>query len=361
MDDGARQAQFPITGQWAYLDHATFGPFPAVGVEAMAAVGRALSQDVLGRAISTAPLLRSVRERAARLLGCRAEQVALLRSTGEGVGLVAAGLDWRAGDEVIGYERDFPGALAPWRHLADDGVVLRLVAARADYTFSCDDVERLVTPRTRAVCLSLVQFGSGFRAPMADIARLCQQRGLWLVVDAAQAVGSLQVDAAALGADIVAAHAYKFLLAGFGLAVCYCSPRAISELRIPQVGWRSAPGAARFEPSIPSLTNLAALDASLELLLRIGPAEIEARIGSLTSLIADGLQARGWQVVSPRGAGQTSALVSAVHPSLDLETVRRGLLAAHVVCAVREGLLRISPHVYNTPQDVERLLATLPS
>jgi selenocysteine lyase/cysteine desulfurase len=361
LDEAARSVHFPVTRAWTYLDHATFGPFPAAGVAAMAEVGRALSEDVLGRTISTAPLLQSVRERAARLLSCSSEHMALLRSTGEGVGLVAAGLDWRAGDEVIGYERDFPGALAPWRHLADRGVVLRLVPARADHTFSCDDVRRLLSPRTRVVCLSLVQFGSGFRAPIHEIAELCHQRGLWLVVDAAQAVGSVQVDVAALGADIVAAHAYKFLLAGFGLAVCYCSSRAINELRVPQVGWRSAPGAARFEPTIPSLTNLAALDAALGLLLECGMAAVEARIAALTEMIADGLSARGWRVISPRGAGQTSALVSAVHPSLDLEGVRHTLFEHHAVCTVREGFLRISPHVYNTPADVDRLLASLPS
>ena len=360
MDEATRRADFPITREWAYLDHATFGPFPTAAVAAMADVGRALSEDVLGRSVGASALLESVRERAAGLLHCSSAHLALLRSTGEGVSLVAAGLDWQPGDEVIGYERDFPGTLAPWRHLADRGVVVRLVPARADHTFTCADVQRLLGPRTRVVCLSLVQFASGFRAPIEEIADLCRRHDVWLVVDAAQAVGSLRVDAAGLGADIVAAHAYKFLLAGFGLAVCYCSPRAVETLRIPQVGERSAPGAARFEPSIPSLTNLAALGAALDVLLRIGPPTIEARIAALTEMIASGLQARGWQVVSPRGAGQTSALVSAVHPDFDMELVRHTLLEHHVACAVRDGFLRLAPHVYTTPADVEHLLAHLP-
>ena len=180
MDDdddreATRQADFPITRQWAYLDHATFGPFPAAAVAAMAAVGQALSEDVLGRTVGASALLESVRERAARLVHCATEHLALLRSTGEGLSLVAAGLDWRAGDEVIGYERDFPGTLAAWRHLADRGVVLRLVPARADHTFACADVERPLTPRTRLVCLSLVQYGSGFRAPIEEIVGFAEQ------------------------------------------------------------------------------------------------------------------------------------------------------------------------------------------
>jgi cysteine desulfurase/selenocysteine lyase len=360
MDDSTRHAQFPITREWAYLDHATFGPLPASVVEAMDRVAHALSEDVLGRGVSTGSLFDSVRQKSARLLSCPAEQIALLRNTGEGVNLVASGLDWQPGDEVISYEREFPGVLEPWRRLDYRGVVLRQVAARSDFAISCSDIERLVTPRTRVVALSLVQWGSGFRAPMEEIAELCRRRGLWLVVDAAQAAGSLPIDASALGADVIAAHTYKFLLSGFGLAVCVCSPRAIAELRGPHLGWRSVAGAAGLEPSIPSLSNLAALDAALDVLLQIGSAEIESRIADLTEMIATGMQTRGWRVISPRGQGQTSALVSAVHPHLDLEVVRQHLLDHQVVCAVRQDALRISPHVYNTPDDVEQLLAHLP-
>jgi len=305
-------------------------------------------------------LLESVRQKAGRLLNCPAEHIALLRNTGEGVNLVASGLDWQPGDEVISYEREFPGVIEPWRQLAHRGVVLREVPARPDFAFACSDVERLISPRTRVVSLSLVQWGSGFRAPMEEIAELCRNYGLWLVVDAAQAMGSLRVDASALGADIIAAHTYKFLLSGFGLAVCVCSPRAIAELRGPHLGRGSAAGAAAgLEPSIPSVSNLAALDAALDVLFEIGPAQVETRIAVLTEQIATGLHARGWRVISPRGPGQTSALVSATHPQLDVESVRQKLFEHHVACAVRQGALRISPHVYNTSDDVEQLLRSL--
>src|SRR3954452_12373783 len=170
MDESMRHAEFPITRDWAYLDHATFGPLPTSVVAAMDRVAHALSEDVLGRGVSTADLIDSVRQKSARLLNCPVEQIALLRNTGEGGNLVASGLDWQPGDEVISYEREFPGVIEPWRRLAHRGVVLREVAARPDYAFSCADIERLLTPRTRVVALSLVQWGSGFRAPMEEIA-----------------------------------------------------------------------------------------------------------------------------------------------------------------------------------------------
>src|SRR5207249_2785353 len=144
---------------------------------------------------------------------CSAADIAILHSTTEGLSLVAQGLDWEAGDEVISYELEHPNAVYPWKNLADRGVVIRYIKD-AGYRFDADQVAELITDRTRVVCLSLVNFGHGFRSPVERISAMCKPRGIWVVIDAVQAVGSISVDVAALGADIVSAHAYKWLLGG---------------------------------------------------------------------------------------------------------------------------------------------------
>ena len=183
-------------------------------------------------------LLESVRFQAATMFHSEPGRVALLKSTSEGLGLLAQGLDWRAGDEVIVYERDFLGCLAPFLPLEDIGVCVRLVPDLGRYRFDLDDLERLLTPRTRAVCLSVVNRATGMRAPVEAIGDVCRDRGLWYALDAAQALGVHRIVAPNLNTDIVAATATSSRLR-IGVAPTYCSERALAELRVPQIGWKN--------------------------------------------------------------------------------------------------------------------------
>lgn len=370
MIDELREREFPITRDWAYLDHATFGPPPACHVRAATAILQGLSARG-SAALEGERLLEEVRTEAAALLHCEPRQVALLRSTSEGLGLLAQGLDWRPGDEVVVYEREFEGCLAPFLRLRDLGVRIRVVPDLGRARFDIEDVERALTPRTRAVCFSVVNRSHGTRAPVEAIGTLCRERGLWFALDAAQALGVLRLDPAALGADLLAAHGYKFLCSGFGLALTYCSERALAELRVPLAGWKNArigdglalelvSGAARFEPTMSSIPLLAGTVESLRLLHSVDDAERERRALGLVRTAAEDLRERGYELVSSLRPEEASALLSVRHPSIAADELAAQLRSARIASAAVDGCLRVSAHFYNTADDVEALLAALP-
>jgi selenocysteine lyase/cysteine desulfurase len=368
-----RRAEFPITDSWLYFDNATYGPHPRRYVQAISDVAERLSSDLLG---TTSAGVEGVRSAAAQLMGAPEANVALLRSTGEGTNLVTGGLDWHAGDEVILYELDFPSLVAPWLALGELGVNVAIVADRGRHRFDVEDFERLLSPRTRAISVSLVNNTTGFRAPVEALAELCRTRGLWFTVDAVQAIGSVLVDAPALGADVVSAHGYKFQMSGFGYALIYLSDRAIGTLRVPHVGIRNLqsgdgrtlfesgldlyPNARRFEPSVPNLPAILAMRASLELLLEAGPAQIDAHNRELSQRLVEGLLHKGYEVVTSQRPGESAGIVCAVKPGADQESIREHLAGRRIVCAVRGGRIRFAPHLFNTLDEVEQVIATLP-
>ncbi|HEX6348973.1 MAG TPA: aminotransferase class V-fold PLP-dependent enzyme [Candidatus Dormibacteraeota bacterium] len=365
--------EFPITRDRIYFDHATFGPPPRRYVQAAADFTSRMSEEGLPDLFSLSQEgVDGVRDKAARLFGCSPEQVAFIRATSHGVNLVAEGLSWREGDEVVIYELDHPSGVMPWLNLRDRGVRVRIVEDRGRQGFEAADVEALLGPRTRAVSLSLVNFAHGGRADIEAVAELCRARGIWLVVDAIQALGALRVDPAALGAHVVAAHGYKWLLSGFGLGLCYLSERALAELKVGQLGWKSirdpfnvervldfrmemAPGARRFEPSFPPLPQLFAMGAVLDLLLEVGPAAIEGRVLALVRRLVAGLQECDYEVVGAQGESPRTPIVSVVAD----DRFREACAALKVVCATREGRARLSPHFYNTEAEVDALLGAL--
>ena len=370
-----RDDQFPITQRCAYLDNATFGPLPRACVEAATGCLRRLSEGAQLPAPWAAEVER-VRELAARLIGAAPDDVAFLKGSAEGVGLVALGLDWRPGDEVVVYEREFPAGVLPWLNLAHLGVRVRFIRDRGRHRFDVADVDDLVGERTRVVCLGLVNFGNGFRAPVERIAGLCRRAGAWLLVDATQAAGVLRMDVGRLGCDLLVAHGYKFLLSGYGTAFCYVGPELRTALRVPEPGWKTlramddsasidyerlefVDDACRFEPSIPDLTSIVGMGASLDLLLRLGPDAVERRALDLTAAAREALVERGLRVVSSGREEERSTILSVEREGVDPSRLEAALSDAGVVAAVREGRLRLSLHGYNDESDVNRLLSVL--
>jgi selenocysteine lyase/cysteine desulfurase len=191
-----------------------------------------------------------------------------------------------------------------------------------------------------------------------------------------QGLGVIPVDAAALGADILSAQAYKHLLGGFGISVCYCSPRARSELRVSGAGWAGrergpisgidfdrplSADARRFEASQPGFAAIRGFLASLRLLCDHLPLGYQSRIADLTQELVDGLQERGWTVVSSLRETERSSIVSAARPGADLTELHRQLGERGFAFSHRLGAFRFAPHFYNTSGDLARLLGALES
>lgn len=368
-----------MTERWAWLDHATFGPPPNAYVRAVEEFAHTMADANIpeGYALWGAALDR-VRGKAARFFNCDGDDIAFQKSTAEAMSAVALGLDWREGDEVIAYDQAFPADVYPWMNLAGRGVQLKLIRDRGRQRFDVDDLAALMTPRTRVVCLELVSFGNGFRAPIADVARLCHDRGAWLLVDATQAAGALRIDVRELGCDMLVAHGYKFMMSGWGTAISYFAPHVRARLAVPEPGWKSrktitgsfslidyqnveyASEARRFEPGIPDMMSIFGIEAVIDFMTDIGSHNIEERVLAIGAEVADALQAKEWAVVSSRRQAERSGIVSVTRDGIDFARLHEELRRQRVACAVREGRIRVSVHFYNDRSDLDRLLACLP-
>ena len=377
MDETAvrrwREEEFPVTRECVYMNHAGVGPVTRRGVERMHRMIDKVSRTGDRHWAERNDEVERVRGLAARLLGARhVHEVAFVENTSGGLSLVAEGLDWKAGDNVVGTALDFPSNVYPWMHLADYGVDLRHVPER-DGRIEPEELLATIDDRTRVVALSWVQYASGFRSDLARIGAACRERGILFVVDVIQALGALPLDVERDCVDIAVASAHKWLLGPEGIGLLYVSDRVLDQVRPARSGWRSvrnvlgwtdfdltyAEGAKRFESGTLNCYGITALGGSLEIFLEIGAAGLESRVLALANRAAVGLSNLGFQMVSSRRPGETSGIVTATHPRHAADDLVKQLAERSVGVAARAGRFRVAPHFYNTDEDVDLMLTEL--
>jgi cysteine desulfurase / selenocysteine lyase len=374
--DSLRRTEFPwsLTGDQLYLNHASTGPLPRRTVEAVAGFTAKRAEPWRLSQEEQFAVLDRGRELVARLVGGRPGEVALMVNTGYGINLAASALPLRRGDVVLSFDREFPANVYPWMARGRDGVRLELIPCIDGLPDEARLLEEIGRPEVRAVAISWVQFANGWVADLAAIGRRCRERGVWLVVDAIQGVGARELDLGAVEADIVACGGQKWLLSPWGTGFVWVRDGLVRELEPASVGWMSVQGsddftrlvdyelawrddARRFEMVTLPFQDFAGLDASLELLLELGPAAVASRIAMLTGRIAD--WARGHDGVRLVTPPERRAGIVSLAPAGDAATVSRRMEAAGVAHSLREGAIRLSPHCYNTEAEVDRALEVL--
>jgi len=367
----AYREEFPITRTWAYLNHAAVAPLPRRVVRAMRRFLQARQRGELGLKVWPPPVMAEARALAARLVNASTEEIAFLGSTSDGLNLAAQALPIAPGENVILCDMEFPANVYPWLNLQKRGVEVRIVPHdRGGLT-----PERLAAcldERTRVVAVSSVQFLSGFRADLPALARLAHEAGAVLVVDAIQSLGVIPMDVRAAGVDILAANGAKWLLAPIGITILYVRREWIERLQPVYAYYRAIPSpepylrydwttlrpdAGRFEPSSPNVDGIYGLHAALSLLLEVGIERIQARVLDLTDRLLEGLEALGLEILTPREREARAGIVS--FRTADVLRDYGRLRKARVLVSLREGYLRVSPHFYNTPAEVDRLLEVL--
>lgn len=382
-DWAAVRERYPAALTKAYLDTACKGIPPPEAISAIEEYCRFVResplQSVTEETIVVNEHLACARRRAAELIGADEDEIALVESTQHGLNVVADLLRLGPGDRVVASTLEFFGTVLPWR-----GAALELVPHR-EGRVEVEDLEAAIDAGTRAVVISSVQEVNGFLVDLPELSRVCRERGVALVVDAAQHVGPLPIDVRRTPVDFLAAGGHKWLCSPFGLGFLYVRRELLGELvpsfrgylslREPPEGWaayladssRTAVDDLGFVGSARSLETggttpalaAAALSASLGVLLQLGPERIEARVQELVASLLDGLDALGLEVASPRE--QRSGIV-AFH-AVDEPQLVQALAAAGVGVSLRytsgAGGVRVSPYFYNDESDLERLLSVV--
>jgi selenocysteine lyase/cysteine desulfurase len=367
------RTQFPVTRQWAYLNHAAVAP---ISLPARNRVHEWADDMANGGNVNEAAWYREieeVRQLSAAIIAARPAEIALLKNTSEGISLVAEGWDWRPGESVVTVEGEFPANVYPWLHLESKGVEVRRVPTRGQGRIVIDDLADAVDESTRILAISHVQYATGFRLDLKAIGNLCRERGVRFCVDAIQGLGVIPIDVEEMGIDFLAADGHKWLVSPEGAAVFYCRRELLDQLRPISVGWKSVANyanhsqidfrypdsAARFECGSMNVPSIVGLGASLKLLHEVGIQTISARVRDITNHLVRELERIGAEVFSPRGAGEWSGIVSFDLPGCEPRRAKKHCLERQVVLSYRAGRLRASPHFYNNEADIAALIDAL--
>lgn len=374
MDPLEARDLFPLNGHWIFMNHA--------GVSPMSLRGRAAVESALA-ALTGRPFAADwardepdrLRGGLARLLNCPADSIAITRSTAHGISLLAGGLDWKPGDNVVGARGEYPANVYPWMHLQRRGVEFRMASNKGGRV-TPESVLALVDERTRVVALSSVEFWNGYRVDLQAIGEECRRRGVILAVDAIQSAGALRLDLSELPVDFCAAGGYKWLMSGVpGIGFAYLTPELRERVQPVLVGTGTVrdkteyfrydltpdPTARRYEEASISVLDIAAFAAAVDLLLEVGMAAVETRVLANAQRLAEGLDGAGYELAGPwpRAEAERSGIVSFKKPGSNAAGIVRDLAACNIVGRQHGEFVRLSPHFYNSAGEIDRVLEVL--
>lgn len=371
-----RHHEFPVTDKLAFLAHAGVCPLPRV-------VGETMSQAALGGMENDQEkhlfpeIVKSCRVLGARLLHVEAEEIALVGPTSLGLSFIAGGLEWSKGDRILVYFDDYPSNVYPWTVLREKGVEVSFLKVPSLGRIECDQVLSQVDDRTRLVALASCHFLSGYRPDIKAIGQGLHQRNILFSVDGIQTLGAFPMDMEHV--DFLAADAHKWMLGPCGAGLLYVSKRCQNQLRPIVYGWNNVrcpdfvaqeeiefkSGAHRYEAGSYSFVSLAGLKACLELMLDVGEEAISRELFRKRQWLSRALLDKGYDVLEPDLAlNRAGGMLSFTSKTIDLkkkhvEMEERGIVISLRSDRQQRNYLRISPHFYNSDEEIERCLAML--
>ncbi len=364
----------PVTRRWAYFDHAAVSPLPSPTRQAVIEWADHFAEAGVVDWGSWRERIEVVRQLAADRIKASPAEIALIRNTTEGITLIAEGFPWRPGDNVVVPDSEFPSNYYPWLNLAERGVEFRKVRC-PDGVVDPGEVASHIDHRTRVVAVSWVGYATGYRADLAALAERAHAHGALLFVDAIQGLGMLRLDVNQIPVDFLAADGHKWMLGPEGAGVLYVRDCHLDRLRPFGVGWQSVvqagnfadkelrlkEDASRFEGGTHNMVGFVGLSASLGLTAGLETDVVEQRLQEVTAMCCERLRTMGAEIASRRAGDEWSGIIAFDLPGYHPEERKRHCLRQGVVLNARDGRLRISPHLYTSLDDIDRLAAALAS
>ncbi|HLI96955.1 MAG TPA: aminotransferase class V-fold PLP-dependent enzyme [Candidatus Baltobacteraceae bacterium] len=361
---------FAVTETFRYLNHAAVGVLARPTREALRAFIDAHATGGVMGVYTYEGRMPEYRDRVARFIGARPGTVAILRNTGDGANAVAGGLQWQPGDEIIMPDNEFPANAQPWLALRKHGVNIRLIETARE-RLTPDVLRHHITGRTKLVTVSWVSFEDGYRHDLVGLAEIAHERGALFAVDAIQGLGAFPLDVQTCGVDALYCGGAKWMLALQGVSFLYVCPELNERLAVAAPGWRSSANmwdfldyeqpfssdATRFEGGTPNFIGALSLAESIGVIESAGTRTIAEHVLALTDRLAEGLCAQGAELATIRGAAQSSGIVTFRLPGSDPIALGKALQREGIVTTYRSNGVRVSPHGYNTFDDVEALIA----
>lgn len=360
--------EFPLSPDILYLNHAAVAPWPQRTVDAVTRFARENGTRGAAGYANWMKTETRLRERLAKLINAPSPaDIALAKNTSEALSIIAHGLDWEPGDNIVGIAQEFPSNRIVWESLAGRGVEYRQLdlygsgAPEDDLITLCDDA-------TQLMAVSSVQYARGLRLDLERLGDLCRSRGVLLCVDGIQGLGVVPFDLTLDKADFLVADGHKWMLGPEGVALLYVNPQVRPRLRLYQYGWHMVehPGdydrqdwtpardATRFECGSPNMLGVHALDASLSLLLETGLDAVRDAVAQRIERLIELIDPRGFELLSPREPERRAGILTFRVPGADAQALYRELMSRGVICAQRGGGIRFSPHFYTSESVLKR-------
>jgi len=362
------QDQFPVRQHLIYLNHAAVAPLCRRSAEAMqhfADDARDFGCDHYGQWLA---VYAGLRRAAAKLVGGEATDIALMKNTSEGIATVAMGFDWRAGDKVVAFEEEFPANYYPWKRLEAKGV-------RVEWLSVFDPLEKIdaACAGARLLAVSFVQYLSGYRADLEALGEICRRRGCFFFVDAIQGLGAFPLDVKRCGISALAADGHKWLFGPEGCAMLYINAEMRERVAPVEFGYTNVaryadyatrdmtlrPDAGRYECGTMNTIGCFGLKAAIDFVLEVGVEHIGPAVQALGDRIAEGVMAKGYEVLGKRTAGTGAGIVSFRKPGVESGAIVHQLKQKRIACASRSGWVRTSPHFYVSPEEIDAVMAEL--
>ena len=371
MDLKKIRKEFPVTEHRLFMDHARVAPLPRPVQAAISAFAEDACEQGTAHYPEWIKEVERVRARFAKLINAEPDEVAFVKNTSEGLSIVANGIDWQEGDNVVIPDIEFPANVYPWMNLKRRGVDVRFVkAVRGRVPF--EQITAQVNSRTRVLSISSVEFNSGFRNDLKRIGEFCKEKNIYFCVDAIQSLGVIPMDVKEFNIDFLAADGHKWMLSIEGVGGFYISKRVLDDIHPAVVGWDSVidsadygnydftlkPDARRFEEGTLNTLGIYAFGAALALLLETGIENIEQRVLNLGDHIIESARDRKLKILSSTEPGERSGSVCFAG-NLDYKKLASYLSEHQVIVSVRDNFVRLSPHFYNTEEEVDRFFTLL--
>jgi cysteine desulfurase / selenocysteine lyase len=361
---------FPVSRELIYLNHAAVAPLSRTAARAM----KDLADDVCAHGClhygKWMEAYAGLRTAAAKLINASPGEIAILKNTSEGISTVAEGFDWRPGDKVVAFEEEFPANYYPWLRLQRRGVQVTPLSIY-------DPMEKIAAAirGARLLAISYVNYISGFRVNLQRIGELCRDHGCFFLVDAIQGMGAFPIDVEACHVDALAADGHKWMLGPEGNAVLYVRAKWLDVIQPVEFGWTNPsnyadyssrdmtlrPDAGRYECGTLNTIGCFGQKAAIEFLLQIGIENISATVHSLADQLEASVHAKGYETIIRRTRDTGSGIVSFRHPSIDCRSIVSDLGRNRIMAASRQGWIRMSPHFYISPGDIEQVVELLPA
>lgn len=365
--------EFGVTERYNYLNHAAVGVLPKSSIERLEAFLRAHGDEGGPGVWPYESRMPEIRAAIARFVGAGSHEIALVRNTSDGANAIACGIDWKPGDDVILCDNEFPANAISWVALRHRGVNVRVLPTARE-RLTPDRLQREIGARTRAVAVSWVSYGDGYRHDLAALAEAAHRRGALLCVDAMQGLGAFPMDVKSAGVDALYLGAAKWMLSLQGVGFLYVREELIDALALAAPGWRSmrdvwdfgnyeqpyAADATRFEGGTPTFLAALSIENAISVLERSGgPGAVAPHVLALTDRLCDGLQRLGATIASIRGDATSSGIVTFSFTGRDSVALGKRLQERGIVTTYRSSGVRVSPHGYNTAEEIDRLLAEI--